>query len=389
MTNNSNNFIAQNFLFLDMMPVGAFIVDQDFVVRHWNSCLERWSKISKEAILNTSLLEHFPRLQQPQYSLRIAEIFNGGPPVIFSSKFHQYLIPCPIGKGQYQTQQTMVTPVHDEEGQKNYALFTIQDVTDPTRQLAKFSSIKENLLKKEVDLENVLLEVKRVNHELEQFAQIVSHDLKAPLRGIQNLTDWILKKLVDKIPDDSKNNLKLLKEQVIRMQVMIDAILNYSKSIGGKHTVELVDSKILINEIIEEVNPPSNFHFHIHPDLPRFYTHRTKLKQVFSNLVSNAVKHHDRMDGEIKIEVNDKGETFEFIVQDDGPGIDSIYQNNIFIIFQTANKIPSGDSTGVGLAIAKKIVTDNMGEIELASTPGEGAQFRFTWPKNMPALSGN
>ncbi|MBT3922842.1 MAG: PAS domain-containing protein [Nitrospina sp.] len=387
MKENPHNFIARNFLFLDMMPVGTFIIDQNYWVHNWNSCLERWSGISKETILGTSLLEHFPRLKQPQYSLRINEIFKGGPPVIFSSKFHQYLIPCPIGKGRYQTQQTMVTPVHDEKVQNHYALFTIQDVTDATHQLAKFRTIKENLLKKEIDLGNLLLEVKRINIELEQFAQVVSHDLKAPLRSIQNLTNWILDNLEDKVAEDSKAHLHLMKEQVIRMQTMIDAILEYSKDIGGEHKMELVNTQTLIKEIIEEAHAPASFRFHIHPDLPKFYTHRTKLKQVFSNLVNNAVKHHDRQDGEVEIGVNDKGETFEFRVKDDGPGIDPTYQKNIFIIFQTASKKLSENSTGIGLAIVKKIVTDNKGTVELVSSLGEGSQFTFTWPKNLQTLN--
>lgn len=384
MMKNPNEFIAQNFCFLDMMPVGAVIVNQDYVVVHWNSCLERWSGVPSKTILNTSLLEYFPRLKQPQYALRIEGVLKGGPPVIFSSKFHQYLIPCPIGEEKFQTQQTTVTYVHNEETQENYALFTIQDVTDATHQLAKFRTIKENVLKKEIELENVLFEVKRINHELGQFAHVVSHDLKAPLRGIQNLTDWIMETLEDDVNDESKIHLQLLKERVIRMQLMIDAILNYSKNIGGAMNVEPVDSKALIKEIIGEIHPPESFNFHIAPDLPTFHTHRTRLKQVFTNLISNAVKHHNRKDGEVDISVNDRGERFEFAVKDDGPGIDAAYQKNVFIIFQTANN--KKNSTGVGLAIVKKIVEDSQGKIKLESSLGAGSRFSFTWLKNLQDL---
>jgi signal transduction histidine kinase len=100
--------------------------------------------------------------------------------------------------------------------------------------------------------------------------------------------------------------------------------------------VEMVDSKALVKEIIEEIRPPASFNFQIHPNLPKFNIHRTKLKQVFSNLVSNAFKHHDSEDGTIEIGVNETGDNFEFIVKDDGPGIDKTYQKNIFVIFQTA-----------------------------------------------------
>ncbi len=377
----SNKFITQNFHFLDMMPVGAFIVNQNYSVLRWNSCLARWSGVSKESILGTHLLERFPKLTQPQYSLRIDEVIKGGPPVVFSSKFHKYLIPCPIGKGLYQTHQTTVTSIHDEEKQGDYALFTIQDVTDATYQLAKFRTIKENLLKKEIDLETVILEAKRINSELEQFAHVVSHDLKAPLRGIQNLADWILATLEDKVTEESKVHLQLLKERTLRMQVMIDAILNYSKNIGGRQELEMVDSGVLIKEIIEEIGPPSSFQFYINPKMPQLLTHRTRLKQVFANLIENAVKHHNREDGTVNIEVHDAGTTYEFTVKDDGPGIDSNYQKNIFALFQTGSKKLSEDNTGIGLAIAKKIVKDNMGNIELESSPESGTQFRFTWLK--------
>ncbi len=369
-----------------MMPVGAFIVDQNYVVRRWNSCLERWSGIPKESILGTHLLERFPKLKQPQYFLRIGEVFKGGPPLVFSSKFHQYLIPCPIGKGGNQTQQTMVTPVYDEEGQENYALFTIQDVTDATHQLANFRNIKKNLLGKEIELKTVLLEVQRINSELENFAHVVSHDLKAPLRGIKNLADWILEDLEGKITEESKMHLERLKERATHMHAMIDSILHYSRNISGELEIEFVDTKALIKEVIEELCPPSSFHLHIHPDLPKFNTQRTKLKQVFTNLIDNAFKHHDREDGKIEIGVKDTGDMFEFIVKDDGPGIEPTFQKSIFVIFQTISKKSTGDSTGIGLAITKKIVNDNRGTIELESSPGAGALFRFTWPKNIQTL---
>ncbi len=368
-----------------MMPVGAFIVSQNYTVLYWNSCLARWSGISRETILGTHLLENFPRLKQPQYSLRIEEVIKGGPPAVFSSKLHKYLIPCPVGKDKYQTHQTTVTSIYSKNEQDNYALFTIQDVTDANIQLAQFRTIKEDLLKKEIDLETVILEAKRINGELEQFAQVVSHDLKAPLRGIQNLADWILATLEDTVTEESKVHLQLLKERTLRMQVMIDAILNYSKNIGGEQKIELVDSKTLIEEIIQEISPPPSFNFQINLNMPEFYTHRTRLKQVFANLVGNAVKHHNRKDGIVEITVHDTGETFEFIVKDDGPGIDSSYQKNIFVIFQTASKKLSQENTGIGLAIVKKIVQDHKGNIELESSPGTGSQFRFTWPKELQA----
>jgi PAS domain S-box-containing protein len=141
----SASFISQNFSFLDFVPIGAFILRNDYSVVFWNSCVERWTGISKESILGTSILDHFPNLKKHQYSNRINAIFDGGPPAIFSSKLHKYLISCPIVGGGFQTHQTIVTAIQDKENDVTYALFTLQDLTDANNQISKFKDIKTKL----------------------------------------------------------------------------------------------------------------------------------------------------------------------------------------------------------------------------------------------------
>ncbi len=352
----------------------------DYSVVFWNSSVERWAGIPKESILGTSILDHFPNLKKHQYSNRINAIFDGGPPAIFSSKLHKHLIPCPIVDGGFQTHQTIVTAIQDKDNDVTYALFTLQDLTDANNQISKFKSIKAKLAAKERELENSLLEVNKANKELERFAYVVSHDLKAPLRGIHNLINWIEDDLQGTNVETSEN-LKLLQAQSDRMTTMIDAILNYSKVTSGPVKMEKFDAQELLNEIVEEIAIPEAFVIKFSTQLPVLISHRTKLKQVFSNLISNAVKYHNRSNGLIEISVNEKDEEFEFAVIDDGPGIAPNHHKRIFEIFKTIEADSNKKSSGVGLAIVAKIIKDFKGTIDLESDIGKGATFKFTHPK--------
>ena len=215
---------------------------------------------------------------------------------------------------------------------------------------------------------------------------MVSHDLKAPLRGIHNLINWIQDDL-EGASGETSEHLKLLQAQGDRMISMIDAILNYSKVTSGPLKMEKVNVQELLNEIFDELAIPSEFIIKFSTQLPVLISHRTKLKQVFSNLISNAVKYHNRPNGLIEISANEKDEEFEFVIKDDGPGIDPKYHKRIFEIFKTIEADSKKKSSGVGLAIVEKIIKDYRGTIDVESDVGKGASFKFMHPKIKSEIS--
>ncbi len=226
-------------------------------------------------------------------------------------------------------------------------------------------------------------ELAEINKELDQFAYIISHDLKAPLRAINNLSQWIEEDMGDDLPEDVQTNLILMRQRVGRMQKLINGVLEYSRA-GRTDTPDTsVNVHTLLTDVIDILSPPPEFTISIGQDMPTLFTEETKLEQVFSNLISNAIKYHDRTDGRIEITVQPHNEFYQFTVKDDGPGISERHHKRIFDIFQTILSRNTDESTGIGLAVVKKIVEEQKGDIWVESVNGEGSSFHFTWPRNL------
>ncbi|MBD0309217.1 MAG: PAS domain S-box protein, partial [Microcoleus sp. T1-bin1] len=224
--------------------------------------------------------------------------------------------------------------------------------------------------------------LRKRNQELDQFAYVVSHDLKAPLRAIANLSSWIEEDLSDSMTEDTLHQMNLLRGRVHRMEGLIEGLLQYSRVGRIEVPSEMVKVEKLLAEIIDSLAPPSGFEVKVEPGMPTLVTEKLSLQQVFSNLISNAIKHNRAKSGHVKISVKDLDDFYEFSVADDGPGIAPQYHDKVFVIFQTLEARDKVENTGIGLSLVKKIVEGQGGTISLESAEGEGATFRFTWPKH-------
>ncbi len=228
-------------------------------------------------------------------------------------------------------------------------------------------------------------EAERRAQYLEQFAYVTSHDLKAPLRAVSNLAQWIEEDLEEKLDDTSREQLALLRDRVRRMNDLIEGLLEYSRVGRTADTINLVDTGQLLEEVIDSLSPPKGFSIKIRGEMPTFHVDRLQLGQVFSNLIGNSLKHHGGRKGTIKVKGESYGDYYQFSVCDDGKGIAPEYHDKIFMMFQTLESSDFESSTGIGLALVKKIVEEHGGRIRVESAPGEGTCFYFTWPKRAAA----
>lgn len=261
-------------------------------------------------------------------------------------------------------------------------------VIQNTRAFSRIQRQNEELARAFAQIENqkkqlleTTRELSRSNMDLEQFAYIASHDLKAPLRAIKNLAEFIETGFLNNETDTALTNLVKLRNRISQMEHLLDGILSYSRVGRTKVDIVMTDTGALVKDIVEFIHLPKDFHVEIIPGMPCFETPKNFLERVFRNLLDNAVKHHNRTDGRIKVLSNDKGEYYEFAVSDDGPGIAPLFHKRVFELFLSLKPREEVEGSGVGLAIVKKIVELAGGTVSLESDEGKGATFRFSWPK--------
>ena len=223
--------------------------------------------------------------------------------------------------------------------------------------------------------------LKRSNEELEQFAHVVSHDLKGPLRGIGNVIAWIEEDHQQELNPTLSKYLHLIKDRVLKAENMVEGLLLYARADKEELIKETIDLNALMTEVLETLPQDRRIKFDV--NLPVINTEKLLLFQVFSNLVGNAIKYMDKQEGHIKIYHREHEDAFEFFVEDNGMGIAQQHHKRIFEIFQTlGDRGKATNNTGVGLAIVKKIVSSKNQVVRLKSKEGEGSVFSFTWPKN-------
>jgi len=227
----------------------------------------------------------------------------------------------------------------------------------------------------------LLRKVAEINEELSHFAYVVSHDLKAPLRGIKLITEWLCEDYSDKLDAEAKEQMTLLQSRVNRMHNLIDGVLQYSRV--GRIKEDLVDVNLneLLPLVLDTIAPPAHIQITVDGALPTITCQKTRIIQVFQNLLSNAVKFMDKPQGQVHVQCVEEGDFWRFSVADNGPGIEEKYFERIFRIFQTLAPRDEYESTGVGLTLVKKIVELYGGRVWVESEVGKGSTFCFTFPK--------
>ncbi len=230
------------------------------------------------------------------------------------------------------------------------------------------------------NLITALFELKKNNEELDQFAYVVSHDLKAPLRAINNLAEWILEDMPEMSEDISKN-FTMLRGRVQRMENLINGVLDYSRIGRTKIEKETVDIQSTLKSVVESIVPSEGFQVHIGENMPTIHSEKILLYQIFSNLIGNAVKYNDKPLGIISCLYKSVPKFHQFSISDNGPGIATQYHEKVFGIFQTIEARDKLESTGIGLSIVKKIVEEKGGNIYIESEENQGANFVFRIPK--------
>jgi PAS domain S-box-containing protein len=237
----------------------------------------------------------------------------------------------------------------------------------------------------QLELEAKQAELMRSNKDLEQFAYVASHDLKAPLRAIELLVQWITEGLNGYDVNNVQENLGLLGKRTQRLNRLLDDLLAYSRAGRKVGAHRMSDTHALVLDIVQLLNPPPTITISIEGQLPKFATHPAPLEQVLRNLISNAVKHHPGPQGRVVVSCQEKGDHYLYAVADDGEGIPAQYAERVFEMFQTLKSRDQVEGSGMGLAIVSRIVQWQRGRVWFEPNPeGRGTIFKFEWKKRQP-----
>ena len=241
----------------------------------------------------------------------------------------------------------------------------------------------------QLELESKQAELFRSNKELEQFAYVASHDLKAPLRAIELLVQWITEGLNGYDVNNVQENLGLLAKRTTRLNRLLDDLLAYSRAGRKVGSHRMTDTHALVLDIVQMLSPPETVSISIDGQLPKYKTHATPLETVMRNLISNAIKHHPGPQGRIVVSCKEEGDRYVYSIEDDGEGIPQQYAERVFEMFQTLKPRDQVEGSGMGLAIVNRIVQWQGGRVWFESPPpsGKGTVFKFQWKKNQPVAA--
>jgi two-component system, LuxR family, sensor kinase FixL len=353
---------------IDTIPNPIFYKDLNGIYLGCNKAMEGLLNKTREEIIGK----------------RVEEVSNPESAAVAQKKDQQLLVDAkPI------TYESTIHPIGHPDQQSNViinkALFTdpqgiVQGIAGVITDISELQMVKEKQEKLLVDLE-------KTNKELKEFAYIVSHDLKAPLRAILSLTQWLQMDYGKQLDTKGEEYLQLIMVRVNHLYDLIEGILQYSRVGRIREEVVEMDLNSTIPALIELLNIPDHISIQIKGKLPSLVGEKTRIEQIFQNLITNAVKFNDKPKGYIYISAKENGDQWQFQIEDNGIGIRETHYDAVFSLFRTFHKSEEGDefeNTGIGLTIVKRIVENYGGTIWLRSKLGKGSSFFFTLPKAIP-----
>ena len=373
---------------LDLLPVGAMVVDSGLRILKWNHTLADWTGVNAREAIGVALTELFPKIAEPKYLSRLTEVFTTGLPVTYSASFHKHFLPirsrdCP--DRELMIQQTQVRRLPEQE---HLALITIQDVTFHYVQLDRLKSERKALVRTRDELERTNATLREKNQDLEDFTNSVSHDLQAPLRHVASFVELLEEDSADELSDENKQYLTRMKRATDRMQSLIKDLLVLSRLGTAGVRMETVNLNETIDDILKLLGVDDRAEVIVDP-LPPVHGDGRLISQLFQNLIGNALKFVDHESPRIEITASYEEGSWVFGVKDNGIGLDTRFAERIFKPFQRLHSQREFEGTGIGLSICKKAVRRHGGEIWVESQPGEGAHFRFTLPVDSADASMN
>jgi len=362
-------------------------MDSDYRVLFWNSCLARWSKVAKENILGTDIRTLFPHFNEPKYAMRLAQLFQGGPPIIFSAKLHHHLIPSYMQSGELQMQQTMVTSIDSFYGKGYYALFTIQDATEETYLIDQLRAKDQALLEAE-KLRRAENKIKSYADELEKFVYTASHDLQEPLRKVILFGDRLKDMCLEKLDQKEIDCIHRIQKASFRMKDLVDDLLGYSRLNYRGNQFGFLDLNTTVQEVIDDLEiqieeAEGNIEYH---NLPTIEADKIQMRQLFQNIISNGLK-YKKPGIPAQIIINgslDKNNQHCISFEDNGIGFDVVHEDKMFQPFQRLHSDKDIAGSGMGLFICKKIATAHRGTISVQSLPSKGSTFIICLPAKQP-----
>lgn len=337
-------------------------IGNDGLITLFNPAAEEMFGYKKEEILGHPLDRLMPEQYRHHHNQYVTSYFDTGKPdgIIGNT------VELPALRSDGNIFQMEMSLSAGSLGDQQFVIAIARDITERKRT--------------ELSQEELIKKVENINKELKEFVSIVSHDLKAPLRGIKTLANWILSDCSETLSDEASEQMNLLLERVERMYSLIEGALQYSRAGRTEEKQVQLDLNKFVPEIINMIVPPDNITITIENELPVIKCEEVHIMQIFQNLLINAIKYMDKPQGRIKIGCVEDNNFWKFSVTDNGPGIEEKNFEKIFKIFQALPTSPDFEGTGVGLTVTKKIVELYKGKIWVESKIGEGSTFFFTLP---------